>query len=81
MKQIVIKMRSMKKLFGDDLLQLALLLSLMKVRAIVLVAWPPQLQETKKVQNKNKCKEKNQVQNLNNLVLLFEPHMSANKRI
>lgn len=31
MKKIVIKMRSMKKLFGDDLLQLALLLSLMKV--------------------------------------------------
>jgi len=30
-KTIVIKMRSMKKLFGDDLLQLALLLSLMKL--------------------------------------------------
>jgi hypothetical protein len=55
MKKIVIKMRSMKKLFGDDLLQLALLLSLMKVRVIdVLASWPPQLQESKKVQNKNK---------------------------
>ena len=31
MKKIVVKMRSFKKLFGGDLLQLALLLSLLKV--------------------------------------------------
>ena len=31
MKKIVIKMRSMKKMVGDDLLKLALMLSLLKV--------------------------------------------------
>jgi hypothetical protein len=31
MKRVVIKMRSMKKMIGDDLLKLALMLSLLKV--------------------------------------------------
>lgn len=31
MKKIVIKMRNMKKMVGDDLLKLALMLSLLKV--------------------------------------------------
>ena len=39
MKQIVIKMRTMKKLFNDNLLQLALILSLLKVRCQALVSW------------------------------------------
>lgn len=34
MKRIVIKMRSMKKMVGDDLLKLALMLSLLKVSDI-----------------------------------------------
>ena len=37
MKKIVVKMRSFKKLFGGDLLQLALLLSLLKVSSLSLV--------------------------------------------
>ena len=37
MKKIVVKMRSFKKLFGGDLLQLALWLSLLKVSSLSLV--------------------------------------------
>ena len=35
MKKIVIKMRSMKKMVGDDLLKLALMLSLLKVSPVM----------------------------------------------
>lgn len=35
MKKIVIKMRSLKKMVGDDLLKLALMLSLLKVSLVM----------------------------------------------
>ena len=84
MKKIVIKMRSMKKLFGDDLLQLALLLSLMKVRVIDCLPLDPRnYKKVKKfkTKTKNKSQKEHQVQSPHNLVMLFELHMSAKKRI
>ena len=43
MKKIVIKMRSMKKMVGDDLLKLALMLSLLKVSDMSTSSYGPNM--------------------------------------